>query len=168
MAAAAFSSMSAGGWIDLACAVVLGLSVLVGAVRGLTGQAARLFGFVAGLSCTAAVLPALRSSVFSGGGRSDAVLAFAAAVVAGAAAGLVVRALVARFLRLIVGQPGDAALGALLSGAVCILAMSFVFAFLWLVPLKGVRHAVFEESVAGGIVGPVAVRAAGIQSAGGM
>lgn len=153
--------LSAGGWIDLLCAVAFGLALLVGAIRGLTGQAARLFALVAGFSAVGAIHSHVRTMEFFSG---SPVLALAAAVVGGAAGAVAVRAFVTRFLRLVVGQPADAILGAALTGLVCALAVGFAFSVIKLVPSESLRKAAFEDSAAGRIVRPIAEKMSGFRA----
>ena len=153
--------LSAGGWIDLASAVAFGLALLVGAIRGLTGQAARLFALVAGFSAIGAIHAHVRAMEFFAG---SPVLALAASVLGGAVGAIAVRAFVTRFLRLVVGQPADAILGAALTGLVCALAIGFAFSVVELVPSDSLRKAAFEDSATGRIVGPLAERMSGFRT----
>ena len=157
----ALPELSAGGWIDLLSAVAFGLALLVGAIRGLTGQAARLFALVAGFSAIGAIHSHVRGMAFF---AESPVLAFAAAVVGGAAAAMAVHAFVARFLRLVVGQPADAILGAALTGLVCALAIGFAFSVVRLVPSDSLRKAAFEDSATGRLVRPLAEKMSGFRA----
>lgn len=161
---AAFSmpDLGAGDWIDLVCAVFLGISVLVGAVRGLSGQVARLLALAAGLSAAVALHPVVRTSFFSGSGRSEPVLALASAIVAGAVAGIAVRALVSRFIRLVVCQPGDSLIGAALSGALGVVFVCVAFSFVKMLPFEGLQKAAFGDSLSGRLAEPVAAKIVGM------
>lgn len=157
----ALPELSAGGWIDLVCAVAFGIALLVGAVRGLTGQAARLFALVSGFSAVGALHAETRNLAFF---ADSPVLALAAAVVGGAVVAVAVRAFVARFLRLVVGQPADAILGAALTGLVCALAIGFAFSVAEMIPADLPGKAAVEESATGRIVRPLARKMAGFKA----
>lgn len=157
----AISSLSAGGAVDLVCAVVFAVSVLLGAVRGLSGQAARLAGFVAGLAAVSFSYAPLKQEFFAGSSRSEAVLALAGAVVAGVLAALLVRAAVSRFLRLVVSQPADAILGGVLCAAISAVLLSLALSALSLLPVGSLRDAILSDSVSGRIAAVVSGRTVG-------
>ena len=53
MLLASVPSLSAAGWIDAVCAVLFVVAVVVGSVRGLTGELSRLFAFATALAIVA-------------------------------------------------------------------------------------------------------------------
>ena len=48
--------LSAAGWVDAAVAVLLALSLVFGAVRGLAGEVSRLLAFGTGLAVLAVII----------------------------------------------------------------------------------------------------------------
>lgn len=141
--------LTAAGWIDAAALAFIGVSVVIGAVRGMAGEFSRLLAFAAGLAVLSVSLGPIRSAAFPGDAASQSVLAFAASVVLASLAGCAVHAAARRFLRLLVGQPADGLLGAVMRGASAAATIVAVFAFIKLLPFPAVRRTVFKESVSG-------------------
>ena len=139
----------AAGWVDAGALVFLGVSVVIGAVRGMAGEFARLLAFAAGLAVLSTSLGPVRAAAFPGDSTSQSVLAFAACVVIAALVGCAVRAAARRFLRLLVGQPADGLLGAVMRGASAVATLVALFAFAKLFPFPALQRTLFEESVSG-------------------
>jgi membrane protein required for colicin V production len=124
-------AISAMGWIDLALAAVLVVSVVVGLLRGLVFEVLSLLGWVAAFIAAQVFAPTLAPFVpigASGSGLNQGV-AFAAAFVLA----LLVWALGSRLIRMVVHatplQPVDRVLGGLFGlarGAVLLLAVTTV------------------------------------------
>lgn len=149
--------LSAAGWVDAAVAILLALSLVFGAVRGLAGEVSRLLAFGTGLAVLAVAYPFVRS-FFPDEGEAHSVLAFAATILLAAVAGALVRTAARRFLKLLVGQPADSVIGAFLRLATTSIAVLMVLAFLRLLPIDAVRRVVFEESVSGRTALPLVER----------
>lgn len=156
--AAALQSISAGGWIDLISIVFLGISILLGAIRGISGQIARVCGFVSGLASISLLRGPIHASVFGSAPGSGIVLSLSLSIVAGVVIALIVRAAVARFLRLVVSQPCDAVIGAAVSAAVCAVLLSIVLSVVGRLPLGVLSEAATTGSYAGRTAAPVAAR----------
>lgn len=154
--ASSLPSLSAAGWIDAAVLALLVVAAVLGAVRGLAGELARLLAFATGLAVLSGASGPVRANLFPGEGASQAVLAFAVTVVAAALAGSAAGAGARRFLRLLVGQPADGIFGAMLRVCTTGAVLLAVFAFLRLLPSDNVGDVVFRQSVSGRTAAPYA------------
>lgn len=151
-------SLSAAGWVDAACAVVLVVAVVVGSVRGLTGELSRLFAFATALAVVALAYAPIREHFLPEDGEGARVLAFAAAVLLAAVMGALVRWGVRRFLRMLVGQPVDGIAGAVLAALSTSIVLLMAFSFARLLPIPAVRETLFEKSVSGRVALPLVER----------
>ena len=154
----AVPALSAAGWVDAVCAVLLVVAVVVGSVRGLTGELSRLFAFGTALAVVALAYAPLKENLFPEDGEGARVLAFAAAVLLAAVMGALVRWGARRFLRMLVGQPVDGIAGAVLAAITLSIVLLMVFSFARLLPVPAVRETVFEKSVSGRVALPLVDR----------
>ncbi len=148
-------AFSAAGWVDAIVAVALALAALAGAIRGLGGELGRIAACIVGITVGYFAHAPIRQNVFTGSAETYAVLAVAATAVAAVLAGLLAKWLVSRFLRILIGQPADSILGAVLccfSSAVVLLA---VFAVVRMIPIGSVQETVFEKSMSGRFASPI-------------
>ena len=150
--------LSAAGWIDAVCAVLFVVAVVVGSVRGLTGELSRLFAFATALAIVALAYAPIKERLFPEDGEGARILAFAAAVLLAAVMGALVRWGAHRFLRMLVGQPVDGIAGAVLAALTLSIALLMVFSFARLLPIPEVRETVFEKSVSGRVALPLVDR----------
>ena len=157
---ASVPALSAAGWVDAVCAVVLVVAVVVGAVRGLTGELARLFAFVTALAVVALAYAPIRENLLPDDGEGSRIIAFAGAVLLAAVLGALVRWGARRFLRMLVGQPVDGVAGAVLAALSTSIVLLMVFSFARLLPIQPVQETLFEKSVAGRIALPLVDRLA--------
>lgn len=164
MSCFSLSGVSPGVAIDIVCAVVLAVSIVVGAVRGVSGQAARLAGFAAGLAAIGVVNAPIRDAFFGDASRSGSILALALAVVVGVIAAFAVRAAVSRFLRLVVSQPADAVIGGALSALVAGAVLSIVLSILCALPIEPLRKTILDESASGRIATEISAKLVGFSS----
>ena len=155
---AAVPSLSAAGWVDAVCAVLLVVAVVVGSVRGLTGELSRLFAFGTALAVVALAYAPVRENFFPEDGEAARILAFAAAALLAAVLGALARWGASRFLRMLVGQPVDGVAGAVLAALTLSIVLLLVFSFARLLPVPAVRETVFEKSVAGRVALPLVDR----------
>ena len=155
---AAVPALSAAGWVDAACAVLLVVAVVVGSVRGLTGELSRLFAFATALAIVALAYAPLKENLFPEDGEGARILAFAAAVLLAAVLGALARWGARRFLRMLVGQPVDGIAGAVLAAITLSIVLLMVFSFVRLLPIPAVRETVFETSVSGRVALPLVDR----------
>jgi uncharacterized membrane protein required for colicin V production len=154
----AVPALSAAGWVDAVCAVLLVVAVVVGSVRGLTGELSRLFAFGTALAVVALAYAPLKENLFPEDGEGARVLAFAAAVLLAAVMGALVRWGVHRFLRMLVGQPLDGVAGAVLAALSASIVLLMAFSFARLLPIPAVRETLFEKSVSGRVALPLVDR----------
>ncbi len=151
-------SLSAAGWVDAACAVVLVVAVVVGSVRGLTGELSRLFAFATALAVVALAYAPIRENLLPDDGEGSRILAFAGAVLLAAVMGALVRWGVRRFLRMLVGQPVDGIAGAVLAAISTSIVLLMAFSFARLLPIPPVQETLFEKSVSGRVALPLVDR----------
>ena len=151
-------SLSAAGWVDAVCAVVLVVAVVVGSVRGLTGELSRLFALATALAVVSLAYAPIRENLLPDDGEGSRILAFAGAVLLAAVAGAVVRWGASRFLRMLVGQPADGIAGAVLAAFSTAIVLLMAFSFARLLPIPAVQETVFERSVAGRVALPIVDR----------
>ena len=151
-------SLSAAGWVDAVCAVVLVVAVVVGSVRGLTGELSRLFAFATALAVVALAYAPIRENLLPDDGEGSRILAFAGAVLLAAVMGALVRWGVRRFLKMLVGQPVDGIAGAVLAAISTSIVLLMAFSFARLLPIPAVRETVFEKSVSGRVALPLVDR----------
>jgi uncharacterized membrane protein required for colicin V production len=151
-------SLSAAGWVDAVCAVVLVVAVVVGSVRGLTGELSRLFAFATALAVVALAYAPIRENLLPDDGEGSRILAFAGAVLLAAVMGALVRWGVRRFLRMLVGQPVDGIAGAVLAALSTAIVLLMVFSFARLLPIPPVQETLFEKSVSGRVALPLVDR----------
>ena len=131
-------SLSAAGWVDAVCAVVLVVAAVVGSVRGLTGELSRLFAFATALAIVALAYAPIRENLLPDDGEGSRILAFAGAVLLAAAMGALVRWGVRRFLKMLVGQPVDGIAGAILAAISTSIVLLMTFSFARLLPIPAV------------------------------
>lgn len=151
-------SLSAAGWADAVCASILAVAVVVGAVRGLTGELSRLFAFATALAVVALAYAPIRENLLPDDGEGSRILAFAGAVLLAAAMGALVRWGARRFLRLLVGQPLDGVAGAVLAALSTSIVLLMAFSFARLLPIPAVQETLFEKSVSGRVALPLVDR----------
>ena len=151
-------SLSAAGWVDAVCAVVLVVAVVVGSVRGLTGELSRLFAFATALAVVALAYAPIRENLLPDDGEGSRILAFAGAVLLAAVMGALVRWGVRRFLRMLVGQPVDGIAGAVLAAISTAIVLLMAFSFARLLPIPPVQETLFEKSVSGRVALPLVDR----------
>ena len=167
-AVSSLPSLSVAGWIDVAVLALLGIAAVLGAVRGLAGELARLLAIATGMAVLSGASGPVRAHLFPGEGASQTILAFALTVVAAGLAGSAAGAGARRFLKLLVGQPADGILGAFVRVCTTGAVLLAVFAFLRLLPSEQVEDVVFRQSVSGRVAAPYADWIAGrISSAAG-
>ena len=148
-AIASLPALSASGWIDAAVLGLLVLAALFGAVRGLGGEVGRILALAAGLAVLAVLHGPVRAHLLPWEGASFDVLAFVATVVLAALTASLVHRIVSRGLRIIVGQPADSLLGALVATGSFAILLLVALSFLRLLPFPALQRTLFEESVAG-------------------
>ena len=151
-------SLSAAGWVDAVCAVVLVVAVVVGSVRGLTGELSRLFAFVTALAVVALAYAPIRENLLPDDGEGSRIIAFAGAVLLAAVMGALVRWGARRFLRMLVGQPVDGVAGAVLAALSTAIVLLMAFSFARLLPIPAVQETLFEKSVSGRVALPLVDR----------
>ena len=151
-------SLSAAGWVDAVCAVVLVVAVVVGSVRGLTGELSRLFAFATALAVVALAYAPIKENLLPDDGEGSRILAFAGAVLLAAVMGALVRWGARRFLRMLVGQPVDGVAGAVLAALSTAIVLLMVFSFARLLPIPPVQETLFEKSVSGRVALPLVDR----------
>jgi uncharacterized membrane protein required for colicin V production len=154
----AVPALSAAGWVDAVCAVLLVVAVVVGSVRGLTGELSRLFALATALAVVSLAYAPIRENLLPDDGEGSRILAFAGAVLLAAVAGAVVRWGASRFLRMLVGQPADGIAGAVLAAFSTAIVLLMAFSFARLLPIPAVQETVFERSVAGRVALPIVDR----------
>ena len=91
----------------------------------------------------------MRAHLLPWEGASFDVLAFVATVVLAALTASLVHRIVSRSLRIIVGQPADSLLGALVATGSFAILLLVALSFLRLLPFPALQRTLFEESVAG-------------------
>ena len=146
-ALASLPALSASGWIDAAVLGLLVLAALLGAVRGLGGEVGRILALAAGLAVLAVLHGPVRAHLLPWEGASFDVLAFVATVVLAALTASLVHRIVSRSLRIIVGQPADSLLGALVATGSFAILLLVALSFLRLLPFPALQRTLFEESV---------------------
>lgn len=152
---ALLDNLNAAACIDIAAAVLVIVFCIAGSVRGMAGECARLLALGTGVVVVRLLYPLLKAHAFSGEEIPWRILAMAGAIVAAAVAGVLVHWLSKKFLRILVGQPADAIIGAAMAMATTVLAIVVALFFLYSVPGEGFHETVFEKSVTGRCAKPL-------------
>ncbi|MGI5868589.1 MAG: CvpA family protein [Kiritimatiellia bacterium] len=148
-------SLNVAASIDIAAAVLVLVFCIAGSVRGLAGECARLLALGAGVVVLRLVYPLLKTEVFTGEEVPWKILAMAGAIIAAAAIGALVHYLSKKFIRILVGQPADAIIGAALATATTLLAILVALFFLYTLPGETFHKTVFEQSITGRTAKPL-------------
>lgn len=146
---AMLDNVNAAACIDIAVAVLVIVFCIAGSVRGMAGECARLLALGTGVAVVRLVYPLLKTHAFDGEEIPWRILAMVGAIVAAAVAGVLVHWLSKKFIRILVGQPADAIIGAAMAMATTVLAIVVALFFLYAVPSEGLHEAVFERSITG-------------------
>lgn len=152
---ASLDSLNAAACVDIAAAVLVIVFCIAGSVRGMAGECARLLALGTGVLVVRLVYPLLKTHVFVGEEIPWRVLAMVGAIVAAAILGVLVHWLSKKFIRILVGQPADAIVGAGMAIATTVLAIVVGLFFLYAVPNENLREVVFERSVTGRCTKPL-------------
>lgn len=166
----AVAGTSLANGVDVLAVVLLSVGAVVGGFRGLTGELARIAGFVVALLAgyaSSAVWGLLAARWAPGEGQAvvRGLVSVVGVVVTATVAGQLVRKLFERFLRLLLDQPADAVFGVVLGAlrsALLIVALLFLASF---AAYGEFGKSLFEESLTGRTAQP-AVRWARAQIGG--
>ena len=154
-ALALLDHLNAAACIDIAAAVLVIVFCIAGSVRGMAGECARLLALGTGVVVVRLLYPLLKTHVFDGEEIPWRILAMVGAIVAAAVAGVLVHWLSKKFIRILVGQPADAIIGAAMAIATTVLAIVVALFFLYAVPNSSLHETVFERSVTGRCTRPL-------------
>ena len=124
-ALALLDNLNAAACIDIAAAVLIIVFCIAGSVRGMAGECARLLALGTGVVVVRLLYPLLKTHVFDGEEIPWRILAMVGAIAAAAVAGVLVHWLSKKFIRILVGQPADAIVGAAMAIATTVLAIVF-------------------------------------------
>jgi len=152
-----------GHGIDVLAVALLAFGAVRGGFRGLTGEVARIAGFVAAVGagfwvstfwgdCAARWLPAESQAAWRG------LVVVVGLVVSAVAAGQLVRWAVDRFLRLLLDQPANAVLGVVAGGIRAALLVVVLFFLASFVAFGESGRVLFKDSAAGRMALPAVQR----------
>lgn len=154
-ALALLDNLNAAACIDIAAAVLIIVFCIAGSVRGMAGECARLLALGTGVVVVRLLYPLLKTHVFDGEEIPWRILAMVGAIAAAAVAGVLVHWLSKKFIRILVGQPADAIVGAAMAIATTVLAIVVGLFFLYSVPSESLHEIVFERSITGRCTKPL-------------
>ena len=141
--------LSAADFLDVATLAALAIGALVGALRGLSGELARIASLAAsGIACWTFSSPWRR---LCAGWFPESALASGTAIVVGVLAGTVligwvVRKIVDKGLRVLIPQPANAILGLLAGLASLFLLVAAIVYLLHLLPFEAVQQQLLAPS----------------------
>jgi uncharacterized membrane protein required for colicin V production len=155
----ATAAWGAANGVDLLAVVLLTVGAVVGGFRGLTGELARIGGFVVAVLAgyaSAALWAKLGARWAPAEGQAvvRGLISVVGVVVSATVAGQLVRRLLERLLRLLLDQPADAVFGLLvgaLRSALLIVALLFLASFM---AYGDFGKVLFEDSLAGRVAHP--------------
>ena len=142
--------------IDIAQAVdyvffaVLILAILAGSIRGASGELSRLLALVCGGAAVIMLSKFLQNSF----GVSP-MQAFAGAIFAGVIVVLIVNHITRKCIRIIIGQPADAIIGALMAVAGTLIVCALLLCATFLVGGEETGKMIFEDTFVGKNFSPV-------------
>ena len=113
------------------------------------------FALAAGIAITLLLYPFLKANLFTGSELPWKILAMVGAILVAAIVGLLVNHLTKKFLRIIVGQPADSIIGAIVSMLTTAIAIVVIFFFLHSLPNDGIRQTLFQDSMTGRLSEPL-------------
>ncbi len=152
---AMIDQISAAGCIDATAITLIVVFCIAGSVRGLAGECGRFFALAAGIAVALVLYPLLKTHLFTGSELPWRILSMVGAILAAAVVGLLVNHLTRKFLRIIVGQPADSIIGAIVSMLTTAIAIVVIFFFLHSLPNEGVRQTIFQDSMTGRLSEPL-------------
>ncbi len=143
------------GCIDATAITLIVVFCIAGSVRGLAGECGRFFALATGIATTLVLYPLLKTHVFTGTELPWKILAMIGAILVAAVVGLLVNHITRKFLRIIVGQPADSIIGAIVSMITTAIAIVVIFFFLHSLPNEEIRQTIFQDSMTGRLSEPL-------------
>ena len=153
------AALSVANAVDIAVLALLFIFCVAGTMRGLTGELARLLAISTCVAVGMILYPIVRESLITGAEISWRILAGVATTAAAAAAAALVRWIVLKFLKVIIGQPADSIMGGIFATTTTIIVIWVALFFLYMLPGERIHNAVFVESTTGQIAEPLIVHA---------
>ena len=154
--------LSAADILDIAAIGIVAVGCLLGLIRGLSGEIARIAALLGAFAACSLLGPVWRSFCQDWCGDSRFLLALASIVgllVVATLSGWLVRLFVDKCLRLLVPQPANAILGGLLGTAAAFCLASLLCLLLSLLPFESVRDSLLAPSRFWGFAKPLATAA---------
>lgn len=152
---AMIDQITAAGCIDATALTLIVVFCIAGSVRGLAGECGRFFALASGIAITLLLYPLLKTNIFAGSELPWKVLSMVGAILVAAIVGLLVNFLTKKFLRVIVGQPADAIIGAIVSMLTTSIAIVVLCFFLYSLPNERIQKTLFQDSITGRISEPL-------------
>jgi|688.fasta_scaffold42020_5 uncharacterized membrane protein required for colicin V production len=144
--------------VDVLAAIVLLFFLGRGLIRGVSGELARILGFVGGASAGVALYSPIQKSLSALTGMpSCAALALTSltlTLLAGFIVGLTMRYIFNAMFQVVILQPADAVLGLAAGAVYTAVILAIVFALAMLIPLTPVQRLFTEQSRVGQQVCP--------------
>ena len=160
-----FNALSAGQWIDLACAVFILIMLVIGAFRGFSGHLAHILGLAGSAALSFWLFPCVRGVIrgmayFKDSPMAATIVSFAATLVLAVVLFLLLRMLLKRAMQLVMKQPFDAIFGIVMGALHAFLVLALVFGAASALPDCAVRRTFCESSRIGRWYAPVLSRVA--------
>lgn len=152
---AMIDQITTAGCIDATAITLIVVFCIAGSVRGLAGECGRFFALAAGIAITLVLYPILKAQIFTGAELPWKILAMVSALLVAAVVGLLVNHLTKKFLRIIIGQPADSIIGAIVSMLTTAGTIVVIFFFLHSLPSEGIRQTLFQDSMTGRLSEPL-------------
>ena len=152
---AMIDQITAAGCIDATAIALIVIFCIAGSVRGFAGECGRFFALASGIAITLLLYPLLKTHVFDGSELPWKVLSMVGAILVAAIVGLLVNFLTKKFLRIIVGQPADAIIGAIVSMLTTSIAIVVACFFLYSLPNERIQKTLFQDSMTGRLSEPL-------------
>lgn len=152
---AMIDQITAAGCIDATAITLIVIFCIAGSVRGLAGECGRFFALASGIAITLLLYPLLKNHLLTGPELPWKVLSMIGAILVAAIVGLLVNFLTKKFFRIIVGQPADAIIGAIVSMLTTSIAIVVACFFLYSLPNDRIQKTLFQDSMTGRLSEPL-------------
>ncbi len=152
---AMIEQITTAGCIDATAITLIVVFCIAGSVRGLAGECGRFLALASGIATILLLYPLLKSNIFTGSELPWKVLSMVGAILVAAIVGLLVNFLTKKFFRIIVGQPADAIIGAIVSMLTTAIAIVVACFFLYSLPNERIQKNLFQDSMTGRLSEPL-------------